>query len=93
LRGHNDAGAFSLNETDCNDGVFKAACSTQEEILVSTEKEFDINLVLKNSCLRKLATCPRKLLYYLAAIRSQIDADKPRPVDIQLITDLRKTSF
>jgi len=25
LRGHRDAGAFSLNETDCNDGVFKAA--------------------------------------------------------------------
>ena len=23
LRGHRDAGAFSLNETDCNDGVFK----------------------------------------------------------------------
>ena len=22
LRGHRDAGAFSLNETDCNDGVF-----------------------------------------------------------------------
>ena len=68
-------------------------CSTQEEILVSTEKEFDISLVLKKSCLRKLATSPRKLLYYLAAIRSQIDADKARPVDIQLVTDLRKTSF
>jgi len=25
LRGHRDAGAFSLNETDCNDGVFKSA--------------------------------------------------------------------
>jgi len=25
LRGHRDAGAFSLNETDCNDGVSKAA--------------------------------------------------------------------
>jgi len=25
LRGHRDAGAFSLNETDCNDGDFKAA--------------------------------------------------------------------
>jgi len=25
LRGHRDAGAFSLNETDCNDRVFKAA--------------------------------------------------------------------
>ena len=25
LRGHRDAGAFSLNETDCNDGLFKAA--------------------------------------------------------------------
>jgi len=25
MRGHRDAGAFSLNETDGNDGVFKAA--------------------------------------------------------------------
>ena len=25
LKGHRDAGAFSLNETGCNDGVFKAA--------------------------------------------------------------------
>ena len=25
LRGHRDVGAFSLKETDCNDGVFKAA--------------------------------------------------------------------
>jgi len=24
LKGHRDAGAFSLNETDCNDGVLKA---------------------------------------------------------------------
>ena len=28
LRGYRDAGAFSLNETDCNDGVFKAAFKT-----------------------------------------------------------------
>ena len=68
-------------------------CSTQEEILVSTEIEFDIGLVLKKSCLRKLATSPRKLLYSLAAIRSRIDADKARTVDKQLVTDLGKTSF
>jgi len=68
-------------------------CSTQEEILVSTEIEFDISLVLKKSCLRKLRTSPRKLLYYLAAIRSQIDANKARTVGIQLVIDLRKTSF
>ena len=71
----------------------KCFCSTQEEVLVSTEIEFDISLVLKKSCLRKLATSPRKLLYYLAVIRSRIDADKARPVDKQLVTDLRKTSF
>ena len=63
------------------------------EVLVSTEIKFDISLVLKKSCLRQLATSPRKLLYYLAAIRSRIDADKARPVDKQLVTDLRKTSF
>ena len=68
-------------------------CSIQEEVLVSTEIEFDISLVLKKSCLRKLATSPRKLLYYLAALRSRIDADKARTVDKQLVTDLRKTSF
>jgi len=68
-------------------------CRTQEEILVSTEIGFDISLVLKKSCLRKLATSPRKLLYYLAATPSRIDADKSRTVDKQLVTDLRKTSF
>ena len=31
LRGHRDAGAFSLNETDCNDGVLKAALRLQVE--------------------------------------------------------------
>jgi len=38
-------------------------------------------------------TSPRKLLYYLAAVRSLIDADKARTVDKQLVTDFRKTSF
>ena len=61
--------------------------------MVSTEIEFDISLVLKKSCLRKLATSPRKLLYYLAAVRSLIDADEARTVDKQLVTDLSKTSF
>ena len=73
--------------------VGKRRCGTQEQILVSTEEEFDISLVLKKSCLRKLATSPRKLLYSLAAIRSRIDADKARTVDKQLVTDLGKTSF
>ena len=31
LRGNRDAGAFSLNETDCNDGVFKAALRLRVE--------------------------------------------------------------
>ena len=31
LRGHGDAGAFSLNETGCNDGVFKAALRQRVE--------------------------------------------------------------
>ena len=31
LRGHRDAGAFSLNETDCNDAVFKAALRLRVE--------------------------------------------------------------
>jgi len=31
LRGHRDAGAFLLNETDCNDGVFKAALRLRVE--------------------------------------------------------------
>jgi len=38
---------------------FHWCCSTQEEVLVSTEIEFDISLVLKKSCLRKLATSPK----------------------------------
>ena len=43
--------------------------STQEEILVSTKIKFGISLVLKKSCLRKLAISPKELLYSLAAIR------------------------
>jgi len=35
LRGHIDAGAFSLNETDCNDGVFKAALRLRWRLLTS----------------------------------------------------------
>ena len=31
LRGHRDAGAFSQNETDCNDGIFKAALRLRVE--------------------------------------------------------------
>jgi len=31
LRRHRDAGAFSLNQTDCNDGVFKAALRLRVE--------------------------------------------------------------
>jgi len=31
LRGHRDAGAFSLNETHCNDGVFKTALGLRVE--------------------------------------------------------------
>ena len=31
LRGHRDAGAFSLNEIDCNDGVFKTALRLRVE--------------------------------------------------------------
>ena len=31
LRGHRDAGAFSLNQSDCNDGVFKAALRLRVE--------------------------------------------------------------
>jgi len=31
LKGRREAGAFSLNETDCNDGVFKAALRLRVE--------------------------------------------------------------
>jgi len=31
LKGHRDAGAFSSNETDCNDGIFKAALRLRVE--------------------------------------------------------------
>jgi len=31
LRGHRNAGALLLNETDCNDGVFKAALRLRVE--------------------------------------------------------------
>jgi len=89
----NNVGMVGMIINTAYDMVINTACSTQEEVLVSTEIEFDISLVLKKSYLRKLATSPRKLLYYLAVIRSGIDADKARPVDKQLVTDLRKTSF
>jgi len=46
LRGHRDAGAFSLNETDCNDGVFKGALRLRVE---AADKQTS-DLFLKAPC-------------------------------------------
>ena len=46
FRGHRDAGAFSLNETDCNDGVFKAALTLRLE---AADKQTS-DLFLKTPC-------------------------------------------
>ena len=42
LRSHRDAGAFSLNEPDCNDGVFKAALRLRLE--AADKQTFDLFL-------------------------------------------------
>ena len=39
LRDHRDAGAFSLNETDCNGGVFKAALTLSVRIFYTDLKQ------------------------------------------------------
>ena len=39
LRGHRDIGAFSLNETDCNGGVFKAALTLSVRIFYTDLKQ------------------------------------------------------
>ena len=40
LRGHRDAGAFSLNKTDYNDGVFKAALRLRVEAADKQTSDF-----------------------------------------------------
>ena len=40
LRGHRDAGAFSLNETDCNDRVYKAALRLRVEAADKQTSDF-----------------------------------------------------
>jgi len=46
LSGHRDAGAFSLNETDCNDRVFKVALRLRVE---AADKQTS-DLLLKAPC-------------------------------------------
>jgi len=58
LRGHRDAGAFSLNETDCNDGVFKAALRLRVE---AADKQTS-DLFLKGS--------PQRFIFKLVCAKS-----------------------
>ena len=58
LRVHRDAGAFSLNETDCNDGVFKAALRLRVE---AADKQTS-DLFLKGS--------PQRFIFKLVCAKS-----------------------
>jgi len=58
LRVHRDAGAFSLNETDCYDGVFKAALRLRVD---AADKETS-DLYLKGS--------PQRFIFKLESAKS-----------------------
>ena len=59
LRGRRDAGAFSLNKTDCNDGAFKAASRLRVE---ATNKQTS-DLFLK---------APRNASFLSSRVQNQI---------------------
>ena len=75
LRGHRDAGAFSLNETDCNDGVFKAALRLRVE---AADKQTS-DLILK---------APRNASYLSWRVQNQIVFLMGDTIQKQILSDI-----
>ena len=74
LRGHRDAGAFSLKETDCNDGGFKAALRRRVE---AADKQTS-DLFLK---------APRNASYLSWRVQNQIISLRDYAIRKQILFD------
>jgi len=80
LRGHRDAGAFSLNETDCNEGVFKAALRLQVE---GADKQTS-DLFLK---------APRNASYFSWRVQNQIISLVGDTIQKQMLSDISQSKY
>ena len=80
LRGHRDAGAFSLNETDCNDGVFEAALRLRVEAADKQTSE----LFLK---------APRNTSYLSWRVQNQIISLMGDAIQKQILSDISQCKY
>jgi len=80
LRGHRDACAFSLNETDCNDGVFEAALRLRME---AADKQTS-DLFLK---------APRNVLYLSWRVQNQIISLMGDAKQKQILSDISQCKY
>jgi len=75
LRCHRDAGAFSLNETDCNDAVFKAAFRLRVE--AADKQTSDL-----------FSKSPRNASYLSWRVQNQIISLMGDAIQKQIISDI-----
>ena len=80
LRGHRDAGAFSLNETVCDDGIFKAALRLRVE---AADKQSS-DLFLK---------VPRNASYLTWRVQSQIISFMGVAIQKQILSDISQCKY
>ena len=79
LRGHRDAGALSLNETDCNDGVFKAALRLRVE--AADKRTSD------------LLKAPRNASYLSWRVQNQITSLMGDAIQKQILSDISQCKY
>ena len=82
LWGHQDAGAFSLNKTDCNDGVFKAALRLRVE--AADKQTPDLFLNLKT---------PRNASYLSWRVQNQIISLMGDAIQKQILSDISQCKY
>ena len=80
LRGHRDAGAFSLNETNCNDGVFTAALRLRVE---ASDKQTS-DLFLK---------APLNASYLNRRVQNQIISLMGDAIQKQILSDISQCKY
>jgi len=80
LRGHRDAGAFSLNETDCNDGVFKAALRLWVEAADKQTSEL-------------FSKAPRNASYLSWRVQNQIISLMSDDIQKQILSDIYQCKY
>jgi len=79
-RGHRDASAFSLNETDCNDRVFKAALRLRVE--AADKQTSDL-----------FSTAPRNASYLSWRVQNQIVSLMGDAIQKQILSDISQCTY